>query len=566
MLRRLRLKFICINMVIVTIMLAVIFGLVLHFTSWNMEQESVRIMQAIAMDPFRTGRPGERSDAIGLPYFMLQIDHKGNLKIIGEEYYDLSDEEYILELINIVSSSGKQTGILKEYDLRFCRVVTPDSQRLVFVDMSVEQSVLYGMLKSFAFIGGISFVAFLLISLLLARWAVRPVAKAWSQQRQFVADASHELKTPLTVILTNAELLNDPDYEKAARQQSAQSILTMSGRMRELVEQLLDLARIDSGTAQADIAKVDISKLVSDAVLPFEPLFFEKNVELTCQVEGGLTVKGSETHLRQVVDILLDNAQKYAASPGSASVTLCRQGKNHCLLSVADRGEPISKEDLKNVFKRFYRADKARTMSHSYGLGLSIASGIVEAHHGKIWAESIDETNTFYVKLPLRSVYKELHADHETGAADNKLRLNTKHRESAGYSACFVVRGFQRGLPLGTRLFVCREASVIHEDILGGDAFVHGLQLHGLDLVVVLLAVVAAHEQFRSCTGLVQFNASAKPIRQHIAGASAIMDIAAQHKDAVNIRQCGSLFRGKDLVCGAFLHMSIDAQDGDTAD
>ena len=107
---------------------------------------------------------------------------------------------------------------------------------------------------------------------------------------------------------------------------------------------------------------------------------------------------------------------------------------------------------------------------------------------------------------------------------------------------------------------------MIHEDILGGDAFVHGLQLHGLDLVVVLLAVVAAHEQFRSCTGLVQFNASAKPIRQHIAGASAIMDIAAQHKDAVNIRQCGSLFRGKDLVCGAFLHMSIDAQDGDTAD
>ena len=401
MLKRLRLKFIFVNMVIVTIMLAVIFGLVLHFTSWNLEQESVRMMQAIAMDPFRLGRPGEQSEAVRLPYFILQVGHKGELEASGGGYYDLSDEEFLRELIDAASSTGKYTGVLRAYNLRFCRMGTPGGQRLVFADMSSEQHILYSLMKSCALIGGVSFLAFLLISLLLSRWAVWPVAKAWAQQRQFVADASHELKTPLTVILTNAELLNDPDYGEEAKQQSARSILAMSGRMRELVEQLLSLARIDSGAAQADRTRVDLSKVVSDAVLPFEPLFFEKVVELTCQVESGLTVKGSEAHLRQVVDILLDNAQKYAASPGKAEVTLLRQGKGCCLLRVADQGEAIPKEDLKNIFKRFYRADKARTTSHSYGLGLAIASGIVEAHHGKIWAESAGGVNTFYVKLPL---------------------------------------------------------------------------------------------------------------------------------------------------------------------
>ena len=404
MLKRLRLKFICINMGIVTIMLTVIFGLVLYFTHQNLERESVRMMQTIAMSPFQLGRPNERPDEVRLPYFILQIGHDGELEATGGGYYDLSDKEFRRDLIDTTFDSEKQTGILREYHLRFCRIVRPVNQCLVFADISSEQSTMDSLLKTCALIGGVSFLVFLLISLFLARWAVGPVAKAWAQQQQFVADASHELKTPLTVILTNAELLNGPSRGEAARQRSAQSILTMSVRMRELVEQLLCLARLDSGAAQVAFSRVDISKVASDVLLPFEPLFFEKGLKLSSQVEDGLTVDGSEAHLRQVMEILLDNAQKYAIGPSRVSMTLCRKGKNHCLFSVSNHGEAISREDLQNIFKRFYRADKVRTAGHSYGLGLAIASGIVEAHHGKIWAESADGVNTFYVRLPLAAL------------------------------------------------------------------------------------------------------------------------------------------------------------------
>lgn len=130
-----------------------------------------------------------------------------------------------------------------------------------------------------------------------------------------------------------------------------------------------------------------------------EPLYFEKGLELDCKIEDGIHLKGSESHLRQVMDILLDNAMKYSASRGTVGVSLKKQG-SHCLLSVTNPGEQISPEDLKNIFKRFYRIDKARSMDHSYGLGLSIAEEIVSTHHGKIWAESADGLNIFHVLLP----------------------------------------------------------------------------------------------------------------------------------------------------------------------
>ena len=248
-------------------------------------------------------------------------------------------------------------------------------------------------------IGVLGFAVFLGLSFLLARWAVKPVETAWNQQRQFVADASHELKTPLTVILTNAELLQEPEYDEQARSRFVDSIMTMSHQMRGLVESLLELARVDNGGQNLVFSRLNFSELVSDALLPFEPVYFEKGLTLDNGVEEKLFVKGSQQHLKQVADILLDNASKYASADSTVRVILRRQG-SHCLLSVASAGDAISREDLKNIFKRFYRMDKARSMNHSYGLGLSIADSIVSKHGGKIWAESADGVNTFFVQLP----------------------------------------------------------------------------------------------------------------------------------------------------------------------
>ena len=313
MLKKLRLKFVVINMAIVTAMLCVIFGLVYHSTRMDMEQENLAMMRAIAAFPAldRPGRLDEPSEEVRLPYFILQIESDGTVASFGGGYYDLSDRAFLQALADEAMAAPEDTGVLEDYGLRFCRASTPMGERLVFSDISSERSTLDSLVRTCLFIGALSFAAFLGLSLLLARWAVKPVERAWREQRQFVADASHELKTPLSVILTNAELLQGTGNGGAA----AGHILATARQMRELVERLLELARADSGAEEAPMSQVDWGALVEGALLPFEPVFFERGLALEAHIQPGLTVWGRADQLRQVVDILLDNAQKYALSP-----------------------------------------------------------------------------------------------------------------------------------------------------------------------------------------------------------------------------------------------------------
>ena len=400
MIQRLRFKFVLVNMGIVTILLCTILGLVFYFTSAQLEMESIRMMEDIASRPFQLDAPGEPGPDVRLPFFTLQVGPHGELMSADGGYYDLSDGDLLSGLVATAAASPQRLGVISEYELRYYRVDAPASQRLVFADISSERATLEGLRTTCLLIGGLSFFAFLWVSILLSKWAVRPVELAWKQQRRFVAAASHELKTPLTVIMTNAELLAAPELREEKREKSLSSILAMSRQMRDLIEQMLELARTDSPEAAALFRPVDLSRLVSQAVLPFESLFFERGLSLDAQVEEGIGVTGEETQLRRVVEILLDNAQKYAKPGGSAAVVLRRRGRGRCVLSVSDEGDPIPPEERRQIFQRFYRADPARSRDGSFGLGLSIAEGIVKQHRGRIWAESRDGRNIFSVELP----------------------------------------------------------------------------------------------------------------------------------------------------------------------
>lgn len=399
MTRKLRYKFIIIIMGIVTIMLCIIMSMIYFFTKRNLETGSIAMMQNISDNPFLLRLPNELHDDIRFPYFTLQLDMRGNLIATGGGYYDLSDESFLKNLIDAAFSADAPVGIIEDYNLRFFRKDTAVNQILVYADISSELAALNNLLRNCIFIGIACFLAFLLISFLLAKWVVQPVDRAWQQQRQFIADASHELKTPLTVIMTNAELLQNADYDETSQSAFSSSILVMSRQMRDLVEQMLELARTDHVQTHTVFSSLDFSRLVSDAVLPFEPVFFERGLTLRTEIAGNILVNGSPSELRQVLDILLDNAQKYSRRNGTTWVTLQRRGKNHCLLAVADEGETIPPQDLKNLFKRFYRADQARSRNGSFGLGLSIAESIIKRHKGKIWAESKNGINTFFVEL-----------------------------------------------------------------------------------------------------------------------------------------------------------------------
>ena len=400
MIRKLRIKFICIVMVIAMLMVGGILCVVIHFTGTNMEMQSVSMMRTIAAAPFQQGYPGQPSnDEVRLPFFTVQISSRGELITAGGGYFDLSDREYLQQIANLVLSANRESGELEEYNLRYLVSMSPTGLSIVFADTATETATIRSMVYSCIVIFVAAMLAFLGISILLSRWAIKPVAVAWDQQRQFVADASHELKTPLAVIMANTELMQNEETPEADKKKFYENILSTTYQMRSLVENMLEMARVDNGTVKMNFSSLDMSDIIYNAVLSFQLLYEEKGMGLRCAISAGISVYGSEQHLYQVMDVLLDNALKYSSPNSMVSVDLVNTGRN-CLLSVVSPGDPISDEDLKNIFKRFYRADKARSRNGSYGLGLSIAESIIEAHKGKIWAESRSGYNIFYVQIP----------------------------------------------------------------------------------------------------------------------------------------------------------------------
>lgn len=405
MIRKLRWQFVAACMGLIAAVLAIVFGCV-----WASAQNALEHSSHMALEQALSRRggdllPGFRQnggdDQVLLPYFTVQV-WGTTVYVTGGTYSGLEDTDALTAILTDCLSQEADEGSLPGYALRYLRQDDGLYTQIAFVDISLETAALRQMMASYLRIGLLSLLLLAGASFLLSLRVTRPVERAWRQQRQFVADASHELKTPLTVIMANAELLQSPDYDSESKCQFSDSILTMSRQMRDLVERLLDLARTDNGQGKLAFSPLDLSDLVEKALLPFEPVFFEKGLRLSSQIQRGITVSGSGQQLRQVLDILLDNARKYTAARGDVVLRLERIHKHHCRLTVSTAGEGLSDADLKNIFKRFYRVDKARSRDGSFGLGLPIAESIVQAHHGRIWAESQNGVNTFFVELPIK--------------------------------------------------------------------------------------------------------------------------------------------------------------------
>ena len=403
MIKKLRVKFVCINMLIVTCMLALLFTTLFVFMNRSLVQKQISGMAQAAQEPLPRRVPGKGgANALKLPAIVLERLPDGTLAAAGNGSYDLTEQEELEALWEAAMAEEEPVGVLSEYGLRYYRAENLHAEKVVFADMSIERATLRSLAKTCVLIGAASLAGIFLLSVLLSRWAIRPVEEAWRQQKQFVADASHELKTPLAVILANAELLEQAGYDEGQKKQFSANIRTMSLQMRHLLEQLLNLARLDNVHDTPDFAPLDFSQLVEDSLLPFEPVFFEQGLTLESEVEPGIRVRADEQLLRQAVDILLDNAQKYSL-PGAVRLTLRGGSARHCVLQLSNPAHELSKTQCRDIFKRFSRQDEARTSSGSYGLGLPIAEGIVQRLGGKIGCEWADGEITFTVTLPAES-------------------------------------------------------------------------------------------------------------------------------------------------------------------
>ena len=402
MIRKLRWKFVTVIMLIVTTILAVMFCFFYVSTEQNARTESMALLLRVARDPDWQNRPWEQGDRYQLPTFTLAVDRSGQVwQVWGS--VDSEDLEALQEIADQVISGSGETGNLKSMKLWYYRQRLPSGGWLVTcADRTFELKMLDSLRTNMLLVGVATLAVFFVVSLWLSRWMTRPVERAWKQQRQFVADASHELKTPLTVILSNAELLTGREREMEPQlARWVDNIRVESVQMRRLVEELLTLARSDSGGTKREISDVDWSDLVEQGVLTFEPTVFERGLRLESHVHSGSHVRGDEAWLRQVLDILLDNAAKYSLPGGTIMVTLEKEGERSALLRVSNPSDPIPADELDKLFDRFYRQDRARTTgSGGYGLGLSIAKRLVSEMKGRIWAEHRNGVTVMQVRLP----------------------------------------------------------------------------------------------------------------------------------------------------------------------
>ena len=305
-----------------------------------------------------------------------------------------------------VDASGKAAGRISSTQLYFKVQPSKLGYRVAFVDGSSFEASVHRMGLALAGAWLLLMLALLAVTVYLSRYVTRPVVQAWENQQRFIADASHELKTPLTAILADASILaREPDKTVREQQMWLDGISSEAERMRRLTEDMLSLAQADAGQEAAPaMVRVDLSQLVERACLQFEPAAFERGLVIEDGIEPGIEVMGSADKLEGMVKTLLENACKYGAGSGAPVTVGLRLQHGSALLSVGNGGAPIPPEDLPHVFERFYRSDKSRVQdgeSLSFGLGLAIAKSTAELHKGSIKAESGAGGTVFSVSLPL---------------------------------------------------------------------------------------------------------------------------------------------------------------------
>ncbi len=324
--------------------------------------------------------PDKRGDVVTIDHFLCFANAEGTLmRLDGTENYTEDDAQTMLDY---VLEKGKTDGWYGS--LQYFRKDYDRGTLVVFSDRSAEQLLLHKVLL-------VSILVFLLmegvvffLTMILTKRAMRPMQETFERQRQFISDAGHELKTPLTIISANVDILHDEIGEN----KWLSYIQSQAERMRVLVGEMMNLTKLEMGDKEKDFVDFSLSEAVSGAALPFEGQAFEQEKQLELEIQENISYHGNPDQIKQLVGIFMDNALKYSKEHGEIRVTL-QQVQNKKTLKVYNTGKGIPESEKEKIFQRFYRSDASRARATGgYGLGLSIAQSIADAHKIRIQVES----------------------------------------------------------------------------------------------------------------------------------------------------------------------------------
>ncbi|WP_046227372.1 sensor histidine kinase [Paenibacillus dauci] len=424
MFKQLRNRFLILNLATISILMLVAFASIYIITYRDVQNDVrmdlmrisdsyLRPFDAGGQQPPRSGQAttGSSGSLAGSPNqntpperavaFMIETDSSGK-QVNSKSQVEIDgsvSSSALQEAIAINTDQGQFS--LDGSDWAFVRQPLNSGHLYTFMDVTAQQGILTNLIYTFTAVGVVMLILLFFTSRYFANRSIRPVQDAFDKQKQFIADASHELKTPLAVINTNADvLLANPDETIRSQSKWLHYIKGETERMSRLTGDLLYLTEMEDARPTMMHSTFDLSETAENLILTMEAVIFEKELSLEYDITPGLMIEGSSQQMQQVIMILLDNAIKYCNPRGSITLALHRHNQQ-TVLSVSNTGEGIAPQHLDRIFDRFYRTDASRARSQGgHGLGLAIAKSIVEQHGGRIEAKStVGESTTFSIYL-----------------------------------------------------------------------------------------------------------------------------------------------------------------------
>ena len=332
----------------------------------------------------------ERMDYKLSTFYSVSFSEDGTVLAVDNGEKAVYEEDELIALAAEILAGNKLSGRMD--NLSFIKSPRTEYTLVAFMDNTVSESGLSMLMRNVLIAGGIAIVLLFLISLFLSKRIIRPLEENDRQQKRFISDASHELKTPVAVIGANAELLS----REIGENEWLSNIQYENERMGGLVKQLLDLSRAEN--TNVPMETVDLSRVVTGEVLAFESLAFDQGKTIQSDIDDGIQITGNQAQLSQLSSILLDNAVRH--STGSEIEVSLKRESNAVVLRVVNEGAEIPQDQLAHLFDRFYQINEARNSEgHHYGLGLSIAKAVAEKHGGSIAVSCQDGKIRFTVSI-----------------------------------------------------------------------------------------------------------------------------------------------------------------------